>query len=76
MIHQSGSKHADKSMLAILKVALTSSGEYTLKEAGQSMTFNDTIGPISDAADFYKKVASRLAQLANDGHQVKYIDHS
>lgn len=75
MTQKNGLKQTDKPMLAILKVTLTSSGEYTLKEAGQSMTFNDTIGPVGNAADFYKKVASRLAQLAYDGHQVKYIDH-
>lgn len=62
-------------MLALLKVKLQPSGEYILKEAGQDMTFNQTIGPVSDAGEFYKRVASRIAELARAGMQVKYIDH-
>jgi hypothetical protein len=63
-------------MLALLKVKLQPSGEYILKEAGQDMTFNQTIGPVSDAGQFYKRVASRIAELSRAGMQIKYIDHS
>lgn len=62
-------------MLALLKVKLQPSGEYILKEAGQDMTFNQTIGPFADAGEFYKRVASRIAELARAGMQIKYIDH-
>jgi len=63
-------------MLALLKVKLQPSGEYILKEAGQDMTFNQTIGPFSDAGEFYRRVASRIAELARAGMQIKYIDHT
>ena len=63
-------------MFALLKVKLQPSGEYVLKEAGQDMTFNQTIGPFSDAGEFYKRVACRIAELARAGQHVKYIDHS
>jgi hypothetical protein len=62
-------------MFAVLKVTLTPAGSYLLKEAGQGMAFNETIGPISEAAEFYRQVARRIAQLSHEGHQVKYIDH-
>jgi hypothetical protein len=62
-------------MLALLKVKIQPTGQYVLEEAGDGMTFNATIGPISNAGDFYRKVASRIAQLAHDGRHVRYIDH-
>jgi hypothetical protein len=61
-------------MFALLKVKLQPSGEYILKEAGQDMTFNQTIGPFADAGEFYKRVAHRIAELARAGQHVKYID--
>ncbi len=32
-------------MLAVLKVTLTHTGNFILKEAGQGLRFHDTIGP-------------------------------
>lgn len=61
-------------MIAFLSVKLEPAGEFVLKEAGDGMTFNQTIGPISDACDFYRKIADRIAQLAHDGKLVKYVD--
>ncbi|WP_411885886.1 hypothetical protein [Polaromonas sp. YR568] len=63
-------------MLALLKVKLQPSGEYILKEAGQGMSFDSTIGPLTDAGEFYKLVARRIAELARAGKQIKYIDHN
>ena len=63
-------------MLALLKVKLQPSGEYILKEAGQGMSFDPTIGPLADAGEFYKLVARRIAELARAGKHIKYIDHN
>lgn len=63
-------------MFALLKVKLQPSGEYVLKEAGCDMSFDPTIGPLADAGEFYRLVASRIAELAHAGTHVKYIDHN
>jgi hypothetical protein len=61
-------------MLAVLKVTLTRTGTFILKEAGQGLRFHDTIGPVARADEFYKLVAFRVAKLSHDGYRVKYID--
>jgi len=30
---------------------------------------------LADAGEFYRRVASRIAELARAGMQIKYIDH-
>lgn len=61
-------------MLAVLKVTLTGSGDFILKEAGRDLCFHDIIGPMDRAHEFYKLVAFRIAKLSHDGYRVKYID--
>lgn len=61
-------------MLAVLKVTLTHSGDFILKEAGRDLRFHDTIGPLVRAEEFYKLVAFRVAKLSHEGYRVKYID--
>lgn len=61
-----------------LKVRIHESGRHTLMEKNENEnTPRDSAGPLFgnlDKGEFYKAVASRLAELHSEGHDIIYTD--